>query len=120
LWVTADSDRLCQILVNYVSNALRYGTPPVTVVATVEQGWAQVRVDDAGTGVAEEFVPHLFEKFARSGRAKTRYVDGTGLGLAIVRQLARAQGGDAWYEPNQPNGSRFCLRLPLAQTPDRP
>ncbi|MDQ3528583.1 MAG: HAMP domain-containing histidine kinase [Actinomycetota bacterium] len=120
LWVTADSDRLCQILVNYVSNALRYGTPPVTVVATVEQGWAQVCVDDAGAGVAEEFVPHLFEKFARSGRAKTRHVDGTGLGLAIVRQLARAQGGDAWYEPNQPNGSRFCLRLPLAQTPDRP
>ena len=120
LWVTADSDRLCQILVNYVSNALRYGTPPVSVAATVEQGWVQVRVDDVGTGVAEEFIPHLFEKFARSGRAKARHVDGTGLGLAIVRQLARAQGGDAWYEPNVPNGSRFCLRLALAQTPDRP
>jgi len=118
LWVTADNDRLCQILVNYVSNALRYGKPPVTVVATVAQGRVQICVEDRGTGVSEEFVPHLFERFARSRRAKATSIDGTGLGLAIVRQLAQAQAGEAWYEPNAPSGSRFCLRLPVAVTPD--
>jgi len=70
---------------------------------------AEVRVSDAGPGVGENLLPRLFARFAGSGKA-----DSTGLGLFIVRELARAQGGDAWYEPD-PAGSTFMFTLPLAQ-----
>ena len=66
-------------------------------------------VRDVGPGVDQLLEPRLFTKFAR-GRAQ----DSTGLGLFIVRELARAQGGDAWYEPVPGGGSAFTLTLPIA------
>jgi len=110
LEVMADPDHLKQIMLNYVGNALKYGAPPIVVEASERDGWVEIRVRDAGSGVPETFVPRLFEKFARAGG--TQDVDGTGLGLSIVRGLARAQGGEAWYEPNAPQGSCFAVRLP--------
>ena len=74
----------------------------------------QIRVTDAGPGVPEAFRPHLFERFSR-GPAAERKAEGTGLGLWIVRNFARANGGEAWYEPRTPDGSCFCLRLPAAE-----
>ena len=71
----------------------------------------EVRVCDHGEGVPEEFVPRLFGKFARADNASRR-AKGTGLGLSIVRGLALVNGGDAWYEPNDPCGSCFAVRLP--------
>jgi PAS domain S-box-containing protein len=111
LAVLADPDHVEQILLNYVSNALKYGRPPVRVEGRRRHRWAEIVVSDAGDGVPEEFVPRLFEKFAQAGRVRSG--SGTGLGLSIVRGLARAQGGEAWYEQGDP-GSRFCVRLPLA------
>ena len=111
LAVMADPDHVEQILMNYVSNALKYGGPPVRVEARRRHRWAEIVVSDRGEGVPEEFIPRLFEKFAQAGRIRSG--SGTGLGLSIVRGLARAQGGDAWYEAGEP-GSRFCVRLPLA------
>jgi signal transduction histidine kinase len=107
----ADRDHLEQILVNYVSNALKYGESPVRIDAHRRHRWVEVVVADEGDGVPEEFVPRLFEKFAQAGRIRSG--SGTGLGLSIVRGLARAQGGEAWYEPVEP-GSRFCVRLPVS------
>ncbi|MER5394589.1 ATP-binding protein [Saccharopolyspora sp. NPDC002686] len=63
-----------------------------------------------GPGVPDSFVPHLFERFSREPRAR-RQMEGAGLGLWIVRNLARATGGEAWYEPNDDEGACFCLRL---------
>jgi signal transduction histidine kinase len=60
--------------------------------------------------VPEEFVPRLFERFAQAGTKE----GGTGLGLSIVRGLARAQGGEAWYEPDPGGGACFGVRLPSA------
>ncbi len=114
LVVRADPDRLVQILINYVSNALKYGRPPVVIAATAVAGNAEIRVCDEGDGVAAEFVPRLFDRFTQASQGLLRTSEGTGLGLAIVEQLARAQGGKAWYERNEPSGSRFCVRLPLA------
>jgi signal transduction histidine kinase len=68
----------------------------------------EILVRDSGKGVPEAFVPRLFERFAQAGPA----TGGTGLGLSIVRGLARAQGGEAWYEPGAP-GSCFGVRLPV-------
>jgi signal transduction histidine kinase/tetratricopeptide (TPR) repeat protein len=117
LQALADPDRLHQVLLNYLDNARKYGRPPVVIEAVANGAWVDLVVSDIGAGVPESFVGELFEKFTRahgsSGAA------GTGLGLSIVRGLARAQGGDAWYEPNEPSGSRFGVRVPRAVVPSR-
>ncbi|HET9769890.1 MAG TPA: hybrid sensor histidine kinase/response regulator [Acidimicrobiia bacterium] len=115
LTVRVDPAHLQQVLVNYATNALKYGAEPFRVSAEIEGDPAAVviRVIDEGDGVPEEFVPRLFGRFARSEMARARKgVHGTGLGLSIVAGLLHANGGDAWYEPGDPRGSRFCLRLP--------
>ena len=111
----ADPDHVQQILVNYLSNAVKYGQPPIEVVADADGPAAVVvRVRDHGPGVAPAFVDHLFDKFSQASTGSTRQASGTGLGLSIVRGLASANGGTAWYEPADP-GSVFCLRLERAR-----
>jgi PAS domain S-box-containing protein len=106
----ADPRHVQHIVTNFVANALKYGRPPVRIETRERDGWVEVLVADRGPGVPAHFVPRLFEKFAQ---AKTTE-GGTGLGLSIVRGLARAQGGEAWYEPAEPHGAAFGLRLPRA------
>jgi PAS domain S-box-containing protein len=106
----ADRHHVQHIVTNFVANALKYGRPPVRITARERDGWVEVLVTDQGPGVPPHFVPRLFEKFAQAQSSK----GGTGLGLSIVRGLARAQGGEAWYEPAEPHGASFGLRLPKA------
>ncbi|MEY2475982.1 MAG: hypothetical protein QOG87_1297 [Actinomycetota bacterium] len=110
--VAADPDHVEQIVVNFVGNALKYGDPPITVQLVDAGDTVEVRVCDAGEGIPAEFVPQLFEKFAQASTGSTRGASGTGLGLSIVRGLARANGGETWFEPNQPTGAVFGVRLP--------
>ena len=110
IMVLADRGRTQQMVSNYVTNALRHGSGPVTVSAEISDGEARIAVSDSGPGVSEEQVPRLFHKFAGSGGQES-----TGLGLFIVRELARAQGGDAWYESSADGGATFAIRLPLAE-----
>lgn len=111
LKVKADPDHLERILHNYIGNAFKYGRAPVEASASAKNGWVEVHVRDQGDGVPEEFLPRLFEKFARAD-STSRQQKGTGLGLSIVKGLARINGGDAWYEPNLPSGACFGVRLP--------
>ena len=116
--VVANVDQLDRMLHNYLDNALRYGALPVVVEAAVDPAdpaWVEVRVIDHGTGVQAMFVPELFGAFSRADKSASRLTGGTGLGLAIVRALARANGGDAWYDAVTPAGSRFVLRLPAPE-----
>jgi PAS domain S-box-containing protein len=106
--VLGDRGRVHQMVANYLTNAARYGAAPVTVTLTTAGGHADLVVADAGPGVEVSVEPRLFAKFS-TGPSQ----EGTGLGLFIVRELARAQGGDAWYEPGPDGGARFLLRLPL-------
>jgi signal transduction histidine kinase len=108
----ADSDHLHRILLNYISNAFKYGAPPVEVIARDTGKWVELAVRDRGNGIPEEFAPRLFHKFARAETDVTRIEKGTGLGLSIVSGLAEANNGEAWYETNKPRGSTFCVRLP--------
>jgi signal transduction histidine kinase len=110
--VLADPDHLQRILVNFLRNALKYGSPPVAIQALNAGDWVEIRVRDNGDGVPEDFVPRLFGKFARAESS----TGGTGLGLSIVQGLARANGGETWYEPNTPHGSCFAVRLPSSAT----
>ena len=114
LAVVADPSHLRRILTNYLTNAFKYGKPPVQISAKAINGWVNILVCDRGEGVPEEFVPRLFAKFARADTPVTHQERGTGLGLSIVQGLAQANGGDVWYEPNQPTGSCFGVRLPAA------
>jgi signal transduction histidine kinase len=101
-----------RIVSNLVTNAFRYGMPPVHVRATQNDRHLRLSVEDRGAGVPAEFVPDLFERFTRSDRSR-KSASGTGLGLAIARSYARAHGGDLLYEEADPHGARFQLVLPV-------
>ncbi len=107
----ADRSAVERIVSNLVTNACRYGTPPVTVRAEQTDRHFRLTVEDCGTGVSAQFVPDLFERFSRSDGSRAGAV-GTGLGLAIARSYARAHGGDLLYEDAMPHGARFTLVLP--------
>jgi PAS domain S-box-containing protein len=111
--VVIDPFHLRQMIANLVSNALRYGAPPVVVAVAERDGAVFLDVTDRGPGVPEDFVPHLFDRFtrARSGIASGQQA-GSGFGLYIVERLAEANGCRLTYAPGEPTGSRFSLELP--------
>jgi signal transduction histidine kinase len=106
-----DVDALDRIVTNLVSNACQYGAAPIIVSAEEVHGVLHVTVSDSGPGVPEEFVPQLFDRFARSSTSAAT-VTGTGLGLAIARSYARAHSGEVSYRPAAPRGAAFELTLP--------
>jgi signal transduction histidine kinase len=108
---TVDRNVLDRVIGNLITNAFRYGQPPVIVSAERTDHHLRISVEDRGGGVAAEFVPDLFERFSRSEGSRAAAV-GTGLGLAIARSYARAHGGDLIYEDAEPSGARFRLVLP--------
>jgi signal transduction histidine kinase len=112
LEVVTDPDGFTRIVANLVTNALKYGSPPVGVHAESPNGSFRLIVEDRGTGVDPEFVPMLFERFSRSDSSRRREIVGAGLGLAIARSFAQTLGGDLLYEPARPHGARFALVLP--------
>jgi signal transduction histidine kinase len=113
----ADRAALDRIISNLVTNAFRYGEPPITVRAEQTDRHFRLSVEDSGRGVSPAFVPDLFERFSRSDGSRAGSV-GTGLGLAIARSYARAHGGDLLYEDAVPHGAKFMLVLPAQ--PRRP
>jgi signal transduction histidine kinase len=113
LETVADLAAFDRIVSNLITNAFRYGDPPVRIQAERRDRHFRLAVEDSGGGVKPDFVPHLFERFTRSQESK-QAADGAGLGLSIAQSFARAHGGDLIYEAVQPNGARFELVLPLS------
>jgi len=119
LEVSCDPDALRLILENLISNAERYGSPPVVVTATASDEAVEVRIADAGPGVPDDLRDHLFERFAMSETMERRVQQGFGLGLAVARELARANGGDLSYAEEPSGGAVFVLTLaPASLAPD--
>jgi PAS domain S-box-containing protein len=108
-----DAEYVRNMATNYLTNAAKYGLRPITIEVAAVGNFAEVAVVDHGPGVPEELAVDLFERFSPARAALNPRAPGTGLGLWIVRELARAQGGDVWYE-QRPDVARFCFRLPLA------
>lgn len=106
-----DRNVIERVVGNLITNAFRYGQPPVIVSAERTDRHLRISVEDRGRGVPPEFVPDLFERFSRSDGSRAS-ASGTGLGLAIARSYARAHGGDLLYEDAEPTGARFRLVLP--------
>jgi signal transduction histidine kinase len=113
----ADRDRIAQIVSNYLSNALRHGPDGSRIVVDVRRHRATVRiaVTDEGSGLADDQLEAVFERFYRVDAARSRAAGGSGIGLAIVRALAEAMNGVAWAEsPGPGRGATFLVELPAA------
>jgi signal transduction histidine kinase len=112
LEAVVDPAALDRMLSNLIANSLQHGSPPVTITALGQDRHLRLVVEDRGRGVPPEFVPRLFDRFARSAESKERG-EGSGLGLAIAQAYARAHGGEIVYGPAVPHGARFEVVLPL-------
>ncbi|OGW65745.1 MAG: hypothetical protein A3H49_02280 [Nitrospirae bacterium RIFCSPLOWO2_02_FULL_62_14] len=122
--VSGDEDRLVQVLTNLLDNAIKYtpegGTIGIAVgLAALPAGdpaQVELSVTDTGIGIPEADRPRVFERFYRVDKARSREMGGTGLGLSIVRHIVEGHAGKIWVEGVQPTGSRFVLRLPIAES----
>lgn len=118
--VLADADRVEQILINLLANALQY-TPAggrVSVAVEPQDFLVRVSVRDSGIGIASEHLPHVFERFYRVDKSRARHSGGAGIGLTIARHLVYAHGGEIWAESAGPgHGATFNFTLPNSEAP---
>ncbi|HJR86226.1 MAG TPA: HAMP domain-containing sensor histidine kinase [Acidimicrobiia bacterium] len=110
--VQADAKRVQQVIRNLLENARKYGGDQVLVEGLTHGEQYVVVVSDNGPGVPDGATNTIFEHFEQISKGDSRSSSGIGLGLPIARSLARAMGGDVWYERRFPTGSRFCFSLP--------
>ena len=116
--VLADPQRLTQVMINLVGNAIKF-TPDgghVVVRASQAGAYALIQVEDTGYGIAHEDLPRLFQRFGQLDTSNTRNHSGTGLGLAIIKSLVEAHGGKVGVDSMLNKGSCFWFTLPLAQS----
>lgn len=111
--VYADRRRVQQVIRNVMENARKYGGDQILVEGAVLGDQYLIVVSDNGPGVPDEETLKVFEDFEQVSKGDARDSTGMGLGLPIARRLARAMGGDVWYERRFPTGARFCYSLPL-------
>ena len=107
-----DPDHLEDVLVNLLTNARKYGAPPVEITASVDGRHGELRVVDHGQGVPSAFRERMFDRFSRERHA-ARNQQGTGLGLAIAQGLLGRNDGELRYEVTPGGGATFVVRLPL-------
>ena len=116
VWVNGDAVALERVCLNLVENAIRYSSAGegVTLRAVSEDDEAVLSVSDTGPGIGAEHLPHLFERFYRVDKARSREHGGAGLGLAIVEALVKAHGGSVAVASTVGRGTTFTVRLPVA------
>jgi two-component system phosphate regulon sensor histidine kinase PhoR len=113
--VTADTQRLEQVLHNLLENAVKFTDAGGTIHLRARrlQGEIEVRVEDTGLGIPPSDLPHIFERFYRADKARTREHGGTGLGLSIVKHIIQLHGGSVAAESKYGKGTTIILHLPL-------
>ena len=113
--VRGDAGRLKQVVVNLTDNAIKYtnegGRVDIRVAAV--DGKALIEFSDSGISIPSEALPHVFERFYRVDKARSRQMGGAGLGLSIVKSICEAHGGHITVESTAGEGSRFTVELPL-------
>ena len=113
--VNINQAQIKELVINLVTNAIKYTTPGgmVRIKATAEDKGVRVAVSDTGIGVKPEDKEQIFKEFYRADNAKKAELDGTGLGLTIAHQIVTSHGGDIWVEsPGEHQGSTFFFTLP--------
>ena len=116
LKINGDASKLEQVIYNVIDNAIKY-TPrggEVHCSLTRSSRMAVIKIADTGEGIPAEDLPHIFDRFYRVDKARSRATGGTGLGLSIVKQIVLAHGGDITPESTLGKGTTFTIQLPLA------
>lgn len=115
--VNVDADRIAQVMDNLLSNAFKYGTPETPVEIEVKSNGAEVAVavTNAGSGIAADELPHLFQRFHRTDDVKRGPIKGIGLGLHIVQQLIEAHGGHIKAESTPGEKTTFRFTIPTTE-----
>jgi two-component system sensor histidine kinase SaeS len=114
--VLMDPARVQRVLYNLVQNAIRHTPPDGTVVLQADDAGEAIAVSviDSGEGIPTDDLPHIFDRFYRGDRARSREHGGAGLGLAIARGLVEAHGGRLWVTSTLGQGAAFRFTLPKA------
>ena len=118
-YVMVDSDRLEQILVNLLSNAIQHtpqGSITLKAKSDIDRVW--ILIADTGSGIAPEELPHVFRRFWRSQASRSQIYGGTGIGLAICKRLVELHGGEIFVESQWQKGTTFKFFLPLNDISD--
>lgn len=112
--VDGDPDRLRELISNLVLNAVQYSSPGGTVTCSISTGGGttSLEVADTGPGIDPQDLPHIFQRFYRANKARSRSAGGVGLGLAISKWIAESHGGQIRCESNKGRGSRFTVEFP--------
>ncbi len=114
IYVNADKQKIKQVLVNLIENAIKYGNDQGSVIAgcyEMDDKHVYIEISDDGPGIAEEHLPRIFERFYRADRSRARAIGGTGLGLAIVKHIIEAHGQTVNVRSKQGVGSSFGFTL---------
>jgi signal transduction histidine kinase len=116
--IVADEDRVAQVLINLISNAVKYSpeNSTVKVLAGIEGLNAKFRVVDSGPGVPKESQYLIFERYQQLEQHKSIKTQGFGLGLAICKAFVEKHGGKIWVESEEGKGSCFCFTIPTSPT----
>ncbi len=117
--IRADADRLTQVIVNLISNAVKFCAPKdgrIQLEAWQDTGFLRVDVKDNGIGIAKADQQKIFERFQQAGNTLTDKPQGTGLGLPISRQILQHFGGEVWVESELGKGATFSFRVPLSRS----
>ncbi len=114
-WVAGEREQLRILCSNLLQNAIQHSAPgeEICVSLSVLDGRACVRIEDEGEGIAPEALPHVFERFYRADRSRSRRTGGTGLGLAIAKAIVESGGGEIAIESKVDQGSCVTFSLPL-------
>lgn len=116
LYVSGDADRISQVLINLLDNAVKYSTSPhgVITISAMPDGEKSVLVTicDQGIGISAEDLQHVGQRFYRTDKARSRLQGGSGLGLAIAKALVEAHHGQLWLESEESVGTKVHFRLP--------
>jgi signal transduction histidine kinase len=112
-----DPDRIEQVLINLLDNAIKYSRPGGTIIISVTatpDGWLLVQVRDEGIGIPAYDLPRIGQRFYRADKARSRAEGGSGLGLAIAQALVSAHGGRSWLESQEGKGTTAYFTVPAA------
>lgn len=114
-FVLGDDSKIRQVIANLISNAVKYtpGGKTITVVTLKKEGYAEVSVEDGGTGIPKEYHERIFEKFVQLKDKNGIVKKGTGLGLQITKEIINKCGGKIWVESEKGRGAKFIFTLPL-------